>query len=242
MLPAPVRLVLLCALCLLSIPCTLAHAAGDMASQPKELEALDSDELLVKLIAKTSKAFVFIADGSGVVISADGYVLTNYHVAGSKTTWSVRLGDEEKSRECDVVGTDKERDLCLLKIRDIENAPYIKMGSSAGLESGQRVLALGDPFKLGERCGGPAASVGVISALHRRQGRYTDAIQTDCAINPGNSGGPLLNMTGELIGINGQIISRYGKNNTGVAFAISSDQIKSVLPELKGGEKRSNDK
>jgi serine protease Do len=210
--------------------------AGDMASQPKDLAAVDSDEPLVKLIATTSKAFVFIGDGSGVVISADGYILTNYHVAGSKDRWTVRLGDEEQTRVCDVIGRDEARDLCLLKIRGIENAPFIKLGNSETLETGQRVLALGDPFKLGEKSGGPAASVGVISALHRSQGKYTDAIQTDCAINPGNSGGPLLNLSGELIGINGQIISRYGKNNTGVAFAIPSDQIKRALPELKSGD------
>lgn len=190
-----------------------------------------SDDPLAKLVARTSDAFVFIGDGSGVLISEDGYALTNYHVAGSQDTWRVRLGGEEHTRLCDVVSRDSERDLCLVKIRGIEHAPYyLKLGNSAALENGQRVLALGDPFKLGEKSGGPAASLGIISAQHRHQGRYADAIQTDCSINPGNSGGPLLNLSGELIGITGQIISRYGKNNTGIAFAIPIDQIKLTLP------------
>ncbi len=188
------------------------------------------DDPLAKLVARSSDAFVFIGDGSGVLISEDGYALTNYHVAGSQDTWTVRLGGEQHTRICDVVSRDSVRDLCVVKIRGIEHAPYLKLGSSAALENGQRVLALGDPFKLGEKSGGPAASLGIISALHRHQGRYADAIQTDCSINPGNSGGPLLNLSGELIGLNGQIISRYGKNNTGIAFAIPIDQIKLALP------------
>ena len=188
------------------------------------------DDPLAKLVARSSDAFVFIGDGSGVLISEDGYALTNYHVAGSQDTWTVRLGGEQHTRLCDVVSRDSVRDLCVVKIRGIEHAPYLKLGSSAALENGQRVLALGDPFKLGEKSGGPAASLGIISALHRHQGRYADAIQTDCSINPGNSGGPLLNLSGELVGLNGQIISRYGKNNTGIAFAIPIDQIKLALP------------
>lgn len=201
----------------------------------------DSSEPLVKLIDTCSKAFVFIGDGSGVVITEDGYVLTNCHVAGSRASWTVRLGTDEKMRVCDVVSKDLALDLCLLKIRGVENTPCIKIGSGEMLESGQRVLALGDPFKLGEKSGGPAASLGVISALHRHQGRNSDAIQTDCAINPGNSGGPLLNLSGELIGLNGQIISRYGKNNTGVAFAIPIDQIKAALPILKNSMRAERD-
>ena len=186
-------------------------------------------EPLVKLVAESSGAFVFIGDGSGVLIREDGYALTNYHVAGSRSTWTVRLGNENRTRVCDVIAKDSTCDLCLLKIRDLAHAPCVKLGCSGDLSAAQSVLALGDPFKLGETRGGPAASFGIVSALHRNQGRYRDAIQTDCAINPGNSGGPLLNLDGELIGINGQIVSRYGKNNTGVAFAIPVDQIKSVL-------------
>ena len=158
--------------------------------------------------------------------------MTNYHVAGSQSTWTVRLGGEQQTRLCDVVSKDAARDLCLLKIRGIDHAVHIKLGISANLKAGEPVLALGDPFKLGDKNGDPAASVGIISALHRNQGRYVDAIQTDCAINPGNSGGPLINMAGELVGLNGQIISRYGKNNTGVAFAIPVDQIKAALPAI----------
>jgi S1-C subfamily serine protease len=207
-------------------------SANEEVSHDNATKEWDADAPLVKLIETTSKAFVFIGDGSGVVISEDGYVLTNYHVAGSAESWTIRLGGEEQTRVCDVVGKDATCDLCLLKIRGIDHAPCMKLGSSATLESGQEVLALGDPFKLGEKRGGPAASIGIVSAVHRNQGKYTDAIQTDCAINPGNSGGPLINLSGELIGLTGQINSRYGKNNTGIAFAIPIDQIKLALPRL----------
>ncbi len=195
-----------------------------------------SNDPLVDLVAASTPAFVFIGEGSGVCISDDGLVLTNYHVAGSQSVWAVRLGSEQRTRLCDLLGTDLVRDVCLLKIRDIDHAPHLKLGSSASLKPGEQVLALGDPFKLGDKAGDPAASMGIISALHRNQGRYVDAIQTDCAINPGNSGGPLINMAGELIGLNGQIISRYGKYNTGIAFAIPVDQIKCLLPTFSGGK------
>ncbi len=192
----------------------------------------ETDAPLIDLIAKCSRAFVFIGNGSGVMISEDGMVLTNFHVAGSKSTWTVRLGGETQTRLCDMIEKDEQRDLCLLKIRDISHAPFIALGNSSTLKAGEQVLALGDPFSLGHKNGDPAASIGIISALHRNQGRYTDAVQTDCAINPGNSGGPLINMAGELVGLNGQIISRYGKNNTGIAFSIPVNQIKAALPVI----------
>jgi S1-C subfamily serine protease len=99
---------------------------------------------------------------------------------------------------------------------------------------GQQILAVGDPFKLAEMDGPPSVSLGTVSALHRYQGNYSDAIQTDCAINPGNSGGPMLALDGTLIGITGQIISRFGaKANTGIAYAIPVDQILRFYPMLK---------
>jgi serine protease Do len=164
--------------------------------------------------------------GSGVIINADGYILTNNHVAGEADEIKVKLSDgrEFKARR---VGTDPETDLALIKI-DAGNLPFAKLGDSDKLEQGEWVIALGSPFGLEQ-----TMTAGIVSATQRdlRAGPYDSYIQTDASINPGNSGGPLVNMSGEVIGINTMIFSRSG-GSEGIGFAIPSNLAKKVEAQL----------
>jgi serine protease Do len=166
--------------------------------------------------------------GSGVIISADGYILTNNHVAGEATQIKVKLSDgrEFKARR---VGTDKETDIALIKI-DATNLPYARLGDSDKLEQGEWVLAIGSPFGLQQ-----TMTAGIVSATGRdlgaQGGPFTNFIQTDASINPGNSGGPLVNMEGEVIGINAIIYSRTG-GNEGIGFSIPSNLVNRVYAQL----------
>lgn len=164
--------------------------------------------------------------GSGVIISADGFILTNNHVAGDADEIKVKLADgrEFKARR---IGTDPETDLALVKI-DAQNLPYAKLGDSSKLEQGEWVIALGSPFGLEQ-----TMTAGIVSATQRdlRSGPYDSFIQTDASINPGNSGGPLVNMQGEVIGINTLIFSRSG-GSEGIGFAIPANLAKKVYAQL----------
>jgi serine protease Do len=223
-------LCLLTAFCLLPSVCS---AATDSDAAVIET-ARKAEEELTRAIEKSSAAFVFIGGGSGIVVSADGYILTNHHVAGDRKQWVVRIEGTGKLYVCDLIGTDPIGDLALLKARDVRELPFVEFGNMAEVRVGQQVLAVGDPFKLADFDGPPSVSIGSVSALHRFQGNYSDAIQTDSAVNPGNSGGPLLTLEGKLIGITGQIMSRFGaKANTGIGYAIPVDQIARFYPLLK---------
>jgi serine protease Do len=138
--------------------------------------------------------------GSGFIISADGYVLTNYHVVKDADEIIVRLNDRRELRG-EVIGTDKRSDVALLKI-DATDLPVAKIGTSSALEVGEWVLAIGSPFGFDY-----SATAGIVSAKGRSLPRenYVPFIQTDVAINPGNSGGPLFNQEGEVVGVNSQI-------------------------------------
>jgi len=166
--------------------------------------------------------------GSGVIISADGYILTNNHVAGEAEQIKVKLADgrEFKAKR---IGTDKETDIALIKI-DATNLPYARLGDSDKLEQGEWVLALGSPFGLQQ-----TMTAGIVSATGRdlgaQGGQFTNFIQTDASINPGNSGGPLVNMQGEVIGINALIFSRSGASE-GIGFAIPSTLVNKVYAQL----------
>jgi serine protease Do len=167
--------------------------------------------------------------GSGVIISSDGYILTNNHVAGDAEQITVKLADgrEFKARR---VGTDPETDLAVIKI-DANNLAFAKLGDSDKLEQGEWVIALGSPFGLQQ-----TMTAGIVSAIGRDLGtrggsQYTDFIQTDASINPGNSGGPLVNMQGEVIGINTLIFSETG-TSAGVGFAIPSNLAGKVYSQL----------
>ncbi|HJQ23644.1 MAG TPA: Do family serine endopeptidase [Blastocatellia bacterium] len=166
--------------------------------------------------------------GSGVIISPDGYILTNNHVAGDAEQIKVKLADgrELKARR---IGTDKETDIALIKI-DATNLPYAKLGNSDKLEEGEWVLAFGSPFGLQQ-----TMTAGIVSATGRdlgaQGGAFTNFIQTDASINPGNSGGPLVNMQGEVVGINTMIFSRSG-GNEGIGFAIPANLVNKVYAQL----------
>ena len=203
--------------------------------------AADDPADLAAICVKARPAFVFIAGGSGVVIRPDGLMLTNDHVIENRRRFDVRLGDG-RSFKAKVVGRDAVGDLAALQL-DLpagETVPHLPLGDSEALRVGDEAIAVGNPFALGVLDQAPTFTVGIISAVHHTQGSYTECIVTDAELNPGNSGGPLINMAGEVVGINGQISTRYGlRSNTGLGFAISARQIAMWLPLLEraaGGE------
>ena len=203
--------------------------------------AADDSADLTAICVKARPAFVFIAGGSGVVIRPDGLMLTNDHVIENRRRFDVRLGDG-RSFKAKVVGRDAVGDLAALQL-DLpagETVPHLPLGDSEALRVGDEAIAVGNPFALGVLDQAPTFTVGIISAVHHTQGSYTECIVTDAELNPGNSGGPLINMAGEVVGINGQISTRYGlRSNTGLGFAISARQIAMWLPLLEraaGGE------
>ena len=180
------------------------------------------------------------SSGSGVVISPDGYVLTNTHVVENASRISVTLsgGDEY---DAEVIGVDKTSDLALLLLNG-NNFPFVEMGDSDDLIIGEWVIALGNPFELFSVSNQPTASVGIISANHMDFGMQKESgrvlqnmIQTDAAINPGNSGGPLVNSEGRVIGINTFIFtgSNYNRGSIGIGFAIPINTAKRIAKELK---------
>jgi S1-C subfamily serine protease len=196
---------------------------------------------VAELVAATVPAFVFIAGGSGVLISADGLVLSNSHVIGKQRSFNVRLGDG-RSFKANVLGHHVFGDLALLQLEGGKDLPFLPLGDSDAVQTGEFCMAIGNPLALGLLDQQPTISTGVISAKNRLSGNYADGLVTDASINPGNSGGPLINGRGELIGINGQIQTRMGlRSNTGLGFAIPVNRVKRWLPLLKaarGGEVR----
>ncbi len=175
--------------------------------------------------------------GSGFIISPDGYIVTNDHVAGNATKITVTLTNG-KEYNAKVVGTDHATDICLLKV-DANNLPYETLGNSDNILIGEWVIALGNPFGLFEVNDQPTVTVGVVSAkgmnLEPMNNRYyLNMIETDAAVNGGNSGGPLVNSLGEVIGMNTLIYTAGGvKGNIGLNFAIPIDKIKKIVKELK---------
>ncbi len=175
--------------------------------------------------------------GSGVIVSAVGYILTNNHVVagesgrisiGQLPAITVALGDG-RELSATIVGVDSATDLALLKI-DARNLPTIPWGDSSALKVAEWVLAIGNPFQLNQ-----SVSLGIVSALGRRNvgiSAYEDFIQTDAAINPGNSGGALINARGELVGINTAIFSQSG-GYQGIGFAVPSNLARRVVDELQ---------
>jgi serine protease Do len=167
--------------------------------------------------------------GSGVIVSSDGYILTANHVVEGADTVKVALADGEREFEAKVVGTDPPTDVAVLRIDAKKPLPAVTLGDSDKLEVGDMVLALGNPFAVGQ-----TVTLGIISAL-RRGGfdisGYEDFIQTDAAINPGNSGGALVDVEGRLVGINTAILSRSG-GFQGVGFAVPINMARYVMDRL----------
>jgi len=167
-------------------------------------------------------------EGSGVIISSDGYIVTNNHVVDGATELTVSMLDKREMR-ARVIGKDAKTDIALLKV-DAKNLPYARLGNSADVEVGDIALAIGNPFGLGQ-----TVTMGIISATGRGGlgiEDYEDFIQTDASINPGNSGGALVDTKGEVIGINTAILSGSG-GNQGVGFAVPVDMVRQVTTQLK---------
>ena len=194
---------------------------------------------LARAVDRAAGAYMFIGGGSGVAIRPDGCVITNAHVVQGSKKWRIRSGTG-KAYTADVVGRAPMTDLALLKIRGKDLPPHLPLGDSDRLRPGQPVVAVGNPFGLGNVDGIPAVSVGSVSALGVDRPHARDCVVTDAAINPGNSGGPLMTTDGRFVGVNGQVATRFGvRANTGVGFAISSNQVRRYLPALQaagGGE------
>lgn len=166
--------------------------------------------------------------GSGFIVSADGYVLTNNHVIDGADEIVVRLSDRRELM-AKLVGTDPRSDLAVLKIENSEDLPVVKIGRSSKLRPGQWVFAIGSPFGFDH-----TVTAGIVSAVGRSlpSENYVPFIQTDVAINPGNSGGPLFNLDGEVVGINSQIYTRSG-GFMGVSFAIPIDDVMNVFSQIR---------
>ncbi len=170
-----------------------------------------------------------VGQGSGFIITADGYALTNNHVVADAVEIVVLLADDRRF-SARVIGADESTDVALIKLDGAAGLPALALGSSQGMGVGDWVVAIGSPLGLRS-----SVTAGIVSAMGRRdvkpgEGRfYSNFIQTDASINPGNSGGPLVNMSGEVIGIN-TAINRLGQ---GIGFAIPIDMVKSILPALR---------
>jgi len=169
--------------------------------------------------------------GSGFIVSADGYILTNAHVVADADEVTVKLNDRREFR-AKVIGSDKTTDVALIKIT-ADNLTPVSIGDPSQLKVGEWVLAIGEPFGFEN-----SVTAGIVSAKGRSlpQENYVPFIQTDAAVNPGNSGGPLLNMRGEVVGINSQIVSRSG-GYMGLSFAIPIDVAMNVSNQIKADGK-----
>jgi serine protease Do len=165
-------------------------------------------------------------EGSGFIVSADGYILTNAHVVENADEVTVRTTDR-REYTAKVVGVDAQTDVAVLKI-EAKNLPTVRLGDPSKLRPGEWVVAIGSPFGFEN-----SVTAGIVSATSRAMpgGNYTPFIQTDVAVNPGNSGGPLFNLDGEVVGINSQIYSRTG-GYMGVSFAIPIDVASGVKDQL----------
>jgi Do/DeqQ family serine protease len=170
--------------------------------------------------------------GSGVIVAPEGYLLTNHHVVDGAVEIEVQLADGRQT-SARLVGSDAETDIALLKI-DLAPLPVVVLADSRRLQVGDAVLAIGNPFNIGQ-----TVTAGIVSALDRTQrgsSPFQNFIQTDAAINPGNSGGALVDATGQLVGINTAIFSRTG-GNMGIGFAVPVDSARQVMEQLlKGGK------
>ncbi len=164
--------------------------------------------------------------GSGFILTADGYVMTNAHVVEGADEVFVTLTDNRGELKAKVIGADKRSDVALVKI-DATGLPTVRIGDVNRLKVGEWVIAIGSPFGLQN-----SVTAGIVSAKARDTGEFLPLIQTDVAINPGNSGGPLINMRGEVVGINSQIYSRSG-GYMGISFAIPIDEATRVVDQLR---------
>jgi S1-C subfamily serine protease len=220
-----------------------------MAAGPLRAQLLEDERNTIDIVKKNKNSVVFITNiqlvrdwffneekvakgsGSGYIWDDQGRIVTNFHVIEAGTEFSVTLPNQEQ-RPARLVGKDETKDVAVLQIQgSLKDLVPVKVGTSKDLQVGQKVIAIGNPFGFDH-----TVTTGIVSALGRKMlgaGNVTirDMIQTDASINPGNSGGPLLDSSGEIIGMNTMIISPSGASS-GVGFAIPVDIIKKVVPEL----------
>ena len=228
------RTILFIGLGLIGIPFFADYADAT----PQEVGHYNPSLSLAPLVEKMSPVVVYIevsgatpfgrdvqmGQGSGFIISEDGYILTNHHVVKGSSAVKVRLSTGD-SYEGDVVGIDDSLDIAVVKIK-AQNLPYAKLGKSENIRVGDWVVAIGNPYGLSH-----TVTSGIISAKNRTLGAgpYDDYLQTDASINPGNSGGPLFNLNGEVVGINTMIDARA----QGIGFSVPIDSVQRVLNDLK---------
>jgi len=229
---------------LLAVLATALDAApppeADALAQARALER-QRIELAQALAPAVCAVFRGPGGGSGVIITKDGLVLSNFHVTELENEMRIGLNDA-RIHEAVVLGVDPSGDLSLLKLKEERDWTFAPLGDSDALHQGDWVYAMGNPFLLATDFS-PTITLGVVSGINRYQGGsirgtllYPDCIQTDASINPGNSGGPLFNFRGEVVGINGRVSLRErGRVNIGVGYAISSNQIRRCLPDMRAG-------
>ena len=217
---------------------------GLFAAEADVLQAQQNRTEVVKRAAPTVVA-IFSPDGngggSGVLISADGYALSNFHVTSACGNFMKCGLNDGVLYDAVIVGYDPTGDVALIKLLGRNDFPFAKLGDSDAVSAGDWTYAMGNPFLLATDFQ-PTVTFGMVSGVHRYQYpagtflEYTDCIQVDTSINPGNSGGPLFNVSGELIGINGRIaVEKRGRVNVGAGYAISINQIKHFMDQLRGG-------
>lgn len=231
---------------LLTMTLIAACAARVLALTPAE-SVLEAEQQRIEVMRRAAASTVAVFDGtgqgggSGVLISPDGFALTNFHVTAPSGP-AMKCGlDDGKVYEAVIVGIDPVGDVALIQLLGRDDFPTAPLGDSDQVEVGDWVFTSGNPFLLADDFR-PSIAHGMVSGVHRYQYpagtllEYADCIQTDAAINPGNSGGPLFNSQGELIGINGRgSFEKRGRVNVGVGYAISINQIKHFLGHLKSG-------
>lgn len=220
-------------------------AQAETASVPRAVQEAEAQRIAVMAKAKDPVLAIFSAEGqgggSGVVITPDGYALSNFHVtSGSGDAMKCGMADG-KVYDAVIVGLDPTGDVALIKLFGRDDFPHAEMGDSDEVRVGDWVFAMGNPFLLATDFQ-PTVTYGIVSGVHRYQYpagtilEYADCIQTDASINPGNSGGPLFDAHGRLIGINGRgSFEKRGRVNVGVGYAISINQIKHFLGYLHSG-------
>jgi serine protease Do len=196
------------------------------------MEQFFGDDFFRRLFQDQGRDSKITSLGSGVIVDPAGYILTNNHVIDKAEKISVKLADGTVYKNAEIIGRDLKTDIAVLKItRTGGGFPAAKLGDSSQLNVGDFVLAIGSPFELNE-----TVTHGIISALGRKDFHivdYEDFIQTDAPINPGNSGGPLVNMKGEVVGINTFIVTQGPQQSAGVGFAIPSNIIRKVYIDIK---------
>lgn len=236
---------ILAAWCCAAVPLLAQPAAAPPAEPVAPVLQAEQERIAAIAGAIPTAVSIFSADGngggSGVVISADGYALTNFHVVAPCGDYMKCGMADGRLYDAVVVGVDPTGDVGLVKLFGREDFPVAEMADSDEVQVGDWCFAVGNPFLLATNLQ-PTISYGIVSGVHRYQFpagtllEYTDCIQTDAAINPGNSGGPLFNARGQLIGVNGRgSFEKRGRVNVGLGYAISINQIKHFLGHLRSG-------